>query len=246
MGPSATNTRVLVLGGAGETHAVLQALGNKAVGVIWTGVRPEGPAPDIPELYPKDLGALGFADILRTVSATHLLDVSHGFEAAISADAAAACAGPGVPYANLRRPAWRAAPGDDWRDVADIDAARAAIAPYPRVFTNVGRALLPGLRGHPGHLLVRQNTRHAHSPMLKNASFVFGSPPFTQAEEEALFAELRIDAVLFRNTGGDASVSKVHAARAMGLPMIMLARPPAPEGLHLSSLQDVTAWADAL
>jgi precorrin-6A/cobalt-precorrin-6A reductase len=246
MEDTARHAQILMLGGAGEAPAVLALLrgrGDPRVRIIWDGPPPMG-APS--ELHGVTPDRNGIAQALRDGGFTHLLDVTHGFAGQISADAAGACADAGAAYAVLRRPAWTAQAGDRWTDVADMAAASAAIAPFARVFTNVGRALLPGLAGFRGQLFVRQTTQHDAAPVSANMHYIFGSPPFTHDNEVALLRDLGVDAVLFRNTGGAASDTKVTAARTLGLGIVMLARPAAPAGTHLPDVQAVARWADTL
>lgn len=241
----AQDVNILLLGGAGETAPVLSLLRARdvSVRVARSGAPHQGVASDLADVT---LDRAGIAAALHSGRFTHLLDVSHGFAGQISIDAAAACADAGLRYAMLRRPAWRAQPGDDWTEVPDINAAARAIAPYSSVFTNVGRALLPALCGYQGQLYVRQTTRHHAAPLAAKMRFVFGTPPFSHEGEVALLRDLGADTVLFRNTGGAASETKVTAARALGLTMVMLARPRAPEGTHLQDLAAVSSWLDTL
>lgn len=246
MTPKAPRARILMLGGAGETAAACAALrGHEGLEVrlLWDGAAPRGVVSD---LQGVTLDRAGLAQALRSGGFTHLLDVTHGFAGRISTDAAAACVDAVADYVLLRRPAWTPQDGDRWVDVADMTAVRDAIAPFARVFTNVGRAMLPALASFEGDLFVRQTTQHAAPPPQANMQYIFGSPPFSYDAEVALLRDLAVDAVLFRNTGGAASETKVTAARALGLQIVMLARPPAPAGLHLPDVAAVSHWADSL
>lgn len=141
MTPQAPRARILLLGGAGETAAALAAVRGRAgleVRVLCDGAPPKGVVSDLPDVTPD---RAGLTQALRAGGFSHLLDVTHGFAGRISTDAAAACKATGAQYALLRRPAWRPAPGDRWADVPDMAAASDSIAPFERVFTNVGRAL---------------------------------------------------------------------------------------------------------
>ena len=54
--------------------------------------------------------------------------------------------------------------------------------------------------------------------------------PFTLADELALLRAHRIDVLVTKASGGDATYAKLAAARTLGLPVIMLQRPPPPPG----------------
>lgn len=240
MGKATHNPQVLILGGSGETEAVLSLFVGSHI-AFWRAptslpVAVENPTGDLRQFLADPALA----------AVRHVLDVSHGFDHAISAELADFCAQRRLLYVYLRRPAWLPQRGDTWTTLQNMAEARDAIAGYGRVFTNVGRGLLEGLKGHPGELLVRQTTRHSAPPPFDGLRYVFGTPPFSQADEVALFASLEVEAVLFRNTGGGQGVSKLEAARALGLPMIMLSRPAAPLGKRLHSVAEVRAWAAGL
>ncbi len=53
--------------------------------------------------------------------------------------------------------------------------------------------------------------------------------PFRAEDEEVLLREKRIELLVSKNSGGDATAGKLIAARRLGLPVIMVARPPKPD-----------------
>ena len=54
----------------------------------------------------------------------------------------------------------------------------------------------------------------------------------------------RIDAILAKNSGGEATYGKIAAARGLHLPVIMLKRPALPETESVERIEDVLAWLD--
>jgi precorrin-6A/cobalt-precorrin-6A reductase len=63
-----------------------------------------------------------------------------------------------------------------------------------------------------------------------------------------LFERHRIDMVIAKNSGGDATYAKIAAARELGLPVILLRRPvppfEVPAEAVLSSVEEVLGWLD--
>jgi precorrin-6A/cobalt-precorrin-6A reductase len=55
----------------------------------------------------------------------------------------------------------------------------------------------------------------------------------------------RIEAVVTRNSGGDETYPKIVAARALGLPVVMIDRPKVPEGEVVHTAADALAWLRA-
>ena len=54
--------------------------------------------------------------------------------------------------------------------------------------------------------------------------------PFEEADELRLLAAERIDVIVTKNSGGAATAGKLTAARALGLQVVMVERPPSPAG----------------
>ncbi|MGL6137973.1 MAG: precorrin-6A/cobalt-precorrin-6A reductase, partial [Planktothrix sp.] len=42
--------------------------------------------------------------------------------------------------------------------------------------------------------------------------------------------------------GGDATYAKIIAARELGLPIVMIQRPPVPEGETVADVESVLSW----
>ena len=49
--------------------------------------------------------------------------------------------------------------------------------------------------------------------------------PFDREAELRLLTDERIEVMVSKNSGGDATYAKIEAARALGLPVVMIARP---------------------
>jgi precorrin-6A/cobalt-precorrin-6A reductase len=69
--------------------------------------------------------------------------------------------------------------------------------------------------------------------------------PFTEPGERDLLREHRIEAIVTRNSGGDATYPKIAAARAYGLPVIMIDRPALPLGEAAQTPAAALAWLQA-
>ena len=84
------------------------------------------------------------------------------------------------------------------------------------------------------------------SPPLADCTVVTGRGPFTEAGEAALLRVHRIDVVVSKASGGAATYPKIAAARALGIPVLMIRRPPPPPGPAVSSLVDAVAWVEGV
>ena len=189
-------------------------------------------------------GAAALADYLRTHDVRAVIDATHPFAARISANAASAAAQARVPRLVLVRPPWEPAPGDDWRVVSDIDAAAAAVPDMGhRVFLTVGRTELAAFRDcrDTGFLVRMIDPPDAPLP-LPDATVVTGRGPFDVNAERDLLYDHKIDALVCKASGGMATRAKLDAARELGLPVLMVARPAPPDGPRAEDVDAALGW----
>lgn len=239
---------ILVLGGTLEASALARALaerGERAV-LSYAGRVASPRAQPVPVRVGGFGGAAGLARHLRDHAVTHLVDATHPFAARMSANAVAAGADAGVPLLALTRPAWRPDAGDDWTTVPDMDAAVAALdGPPRRVLLALGRLHLAEFAVRPQHHYVLRLVDPPETPPpLPRHTVVVARGPFDVAGDIALLRAHRIDLVVCKNAGGTGADAKLHAARALGLPVLMVARPPLPARSEVSSVADVLRWLD--
>jgi precorrin-6A/cobalt-precorrin-6A reductase len=70
--------------------------------------------------------------------------------------------------------------------------------------------------------------------------------PFEEVDERALLIERRIDILVTKNSGGAATEPKLHAARALRLPVVMVARPSLPPVETVGTAAAALAWLNRL
>jgi precorrin-6A/cobalt-precorrin-6A reductase len=186
------------------------------------------------------------ADYLVRKHIDVLIDATHPYASAISANACAAAQTAGVRFIALRRPPWIAVAGDRWSEVENVrDAVRALGEKPRRVFVALGRNELAPLLQAPQHsYLIRSVDPVDPSLRLPQVAYVTGRGPFAEADELALMGAHGIDAVIAKNSGGGATYGKIAAARALGLEVIMLRRPPPPSAPSVATVEEAIAWLD--
>ena len=79
---------------------------------------------------------------------------------------------------------------------------------------------------------------------VPHAAYITGRGPFDEANERVLLAQHRIEVIVAKNSGGAATYGKIVAARALGLPVIMLRRPALPEVETVETVEAALAWLD--
>ena len=190
-------------------------------------------------------GAAGLAAWLRDNAVDALVDATHPFAEAITANAASAAATTGVPAVVLRRPGWQPGPGDDWHTVPTLDAAAQALPRLGRrVFLTTGRLGLASFAHLTDlHFVVRSVDPPA-PPLPPDTEVVLARGPFTLDDERALLRAHRIDVLVTKDSGGAATAAKLTAARERAVPVVVVRRPPLPPGL--TALPDAAAVLDRL
>jgi precorrin-6A/cobalt-precorrin-6A reductase len=236
---------VLILGGTGEGRRLAASLvpGYRVISSLAGRVRS-------PVLPPGEVriggfgGAAGLAAFLLSECVDAVVDATHPFAAQMSFNAADACASAGVPLGILRRPGWSSVPGDRWIPVADLGDAVAALAGLgERVLLTIGRQELAAFAGCTSHWFLARSIDPPTGAMPPRCEVLLARGPFSLADELALLRARAIDVVVTKNSGGSATSPKLAAARSLGLPVIMVARPPLPAGVPtLATPTDVLSW----
>jgi len=184
-------------------------------------------------------------DFIRRETITLMVDATHPFAAQISAHAARAGAQAGVRVLRLERPPWESQAGDDWVKVADIDEAAQAVPEGARVLLTIGRQeVAPFFARQDIHVMARMiEPPQLHVPA--HAQVLLARPPFTLEQECALMEEQHITVLVTKNSGGDATFAKIGAARSLGLPVIMIARPEKPPLATASAVDELLEQIEA-
>ncbi len=126
----------------------------------------------------------------------------------------------------------------------DGDAAAAALGPLPRrVFLTVGRGSLAPFAAAPQHFfLIRAIDEPDDLSAFPRHALHLARGPFSQASERNLLVRERIDILVTKNSGGAATEAKLHAARDLGLPVVMIERPPPSPVALVHQVEDALAF----
>ncbi len=236
--------QVLLLGGTGEARRLAAALVAGGVDVL-SSLAGRVADPLLPQ-GPVRLGGFGGADGLADWLATHrpraVVDATHPFAARITASAAAAARRHGTPLLRLQRPGWTAGPGDRWTYVASLAEAADAVRGAGTVFVTTGRQGVGAFAALPGRVLVRA-VDPPDDPLPAGAVLLLARGPFTVDEEEALMRDHGVDVVVSKDSGGHMTEAKLLAARRLGLPVVLVRRPPLPPGVEVvTTVEEALAW----
>ncbi|MDP9390751.1 MAG: cobalt-precorrin-6A reductase [Actinomycetota bacterium] len=235
---------VLILGGTGEARRLATALVDDGEDVLSSLA---GRVAD-PLLPPGEVriggfgGAAGLAAWLREHPVRAVVDATHPFAAAMTANAAEAARTTGTPLLRMQRPGWRPGPGDDWRWVDSLAAAAEAVTGYGSVFLTTGRTGLGAFAQLSARCLVR-SVDPPSPPLPQHAVVVLARGPFTVADEVALMRRHDVDVVVTKDSGGAMTAAKLAAARELGVPVVLVRRPPPPPGVPVvGTVGEALAW----
>jgi precorrin-6A/cobalt-precorrin-6A reductase len=237
--------RALILGGTADASLLAAAVARAGIEAIYSyGGRTRTPADQsLPTRIGGFGGVSGLADYIRREGITHVIDATHPFAAGMSRNAIAACAEAGTPLITLERAPWTKAPGDNWIEVADVNAAAAALPEAPAsVFLAIGRQHIAPFATRPQHAYALRFVDPPESPLPFAAEMIVSRGPFTLDGELEMMRARDIAWIVARNSGGDGARAKIDAARALGLPVIMISRPELPKRLQVESVADVMQW----
>lgn len=238
--------RALILGGTSDANLLADAAARAGLDAIYSYAgRTRAPAG---QLLPTRIGGFGgtsgLVDYIRREGVTHIIDATHPFAAEMSRNAIAACAETRTPLIALERAPWTKADSDNWIEATDIMAAVAAL-PEARanVFLAIGRQHVAPFGSKPQHAYTLRFIDPPDGPLpLPDADVIVSRGPFTLAGELEMMRSREIEWIVARNSGGMGARAKIDAARELGLPVVIVARPELPDRPRVESVAEVMEW----
>lgn len=245
--PEARRPKIALLAGTAEARALaglLTAEGVEAVASLAGATRrPE--ALGVPTRQGGFGGEAAYAAWLRAERFGAMLDATHPFAETMAHRAARVARSLDLPHRRLLRPGWTPGPGDRWIRVAREAEAARHIPAGATVFLATGAGTLARFAGLDARLICRR-IDPPDEPFPFRGRWLVGRPPFEPEGEVALFRRLGIEWLVVKDSGGEASRPKLLAARALGLPVIMIDRPPQPGCERVTSPEEAMAWIRSL
>ena len=249
--------KVLILGGTGDAVKLAAQLAHLPTIEVISSLagRTKKPSALVGQVRIGGFGgAEGLAKYLQENAIDILIDATHPCAGQITVNGAIASQLVNIPHLMLVRPQWERVSGDDWIEVETIEAAAIAIPELVRrVFITSGRQqlepflerlrLYPDLYPEMWYLI-----RSIDPPDLElpNSKLLLDRGPFNLEQERQLLREYQIEAIVSKNSGGEATYAKVVAARELGIPIIMVQRPAMPEGEKVTSIAEAIDWLELL
>lgn len=237
--------RALILGGIADASLLAAAISRAGIDAVYSyGGRTRAPAGQPLPIRTGGFGGVsGLANYIRSEGITQVIDATHPFASEMSRNAVEACAQTGTPLIALERSPWTRATGDIWIEVADVNAAVAALPEPPaKVFLAIGRQHIAPFATKPQHGYTLRFVDPPEAPLPFAADVIVSRGPFALDGELEMIRARGIAWIVARNSGGDGARAKIDAARMLGLPVIMISRPQLPERLRVESVAEIMQW----
>ncbi|MFJ9695273.1 cobalt-precorrin-6A reductase [Kitasatospora sp. NPDC101183] len=233
---------VLLIGGTTEGRALAAALDGRPGLRVTSSLAGRVAQPRLPagEVRIGGFGGPeGLAAWLRAERADAVVDATHPFAAGISLNASLAAAATGVPLLVLRRPGFTAVPGDRWHHAASLAEAAdllPALLPHAdgRVLLTTGRQGIAAFAHLDGPHVLARCVDPPEPPLPPSLEVLLDRGPFTLDDERALLRAHRVDVLVTKDSGGAATSPKLTAARELALPVVIVDRPPVPQGVPVT------------
>ncbi|HEY0808220.1 MAG TPA: precorrin-6A/cobalt-precorrin-6A reductase, partial [Pseudonocardiaceae bacterium] len=183
----------------------------------------------------------------RTERISAVIDATHPFAATMPRHTERACLRLGLPLLVLRRPGWTG----DWLRVPTIRDVPALIrAQVPEdgcVFLTTGRGELAVLAEDTRHRYLVRMVDQPAQPLPPRTQVLLARGPYTVDEERELMREHQVVLLVTKDSGGASTSAKLTAADELGVAVLMVSRPPLPEGvLSVGTVAEALAWLDSL
>lgn len=238
--------RLLILGGTGDAIALAQQaaqLSDRLDIISSLAGRTQQPLLPTGAVRQGGFGGVpGLITYLQEQQIDCLIDATHPFATQISWNAAQATTHLGIPHLMLVRSAWQAEAGDRWFEVDSSEAAAALLPSIAtRIFLTIGRQELSAF-AHLEQLWFVMRMIDPPQPPTPPGEVILARGPFSLAAERELMQRYQVQAIVSKNSGGAATYAKILAARELGLPVVMIQRPPTPTVRQAATVSVALQW----
>jgi len=241
--------RILILGGTTEARKLAERLAGRPDVEVVSSLAGRVSIPGRPAGQVRVggfSGATGLATWIQAHDIRAVIDATHPFAATISAHAAAAASASHVPLLALRRQAWVPAEGDRWHEAASLqDVALMLPDLGHRHFLTIGRQGVSAFADVSDAWFLVRCVDPPAGRTPPRMELILARGPYSLDAEIDLMGERRVETVITKNSGGEATAAKLGAARELGLPVVMVRRPPSPAGVpEVTDVASAVEWFD--
>ena len=229
--------KLLLLGGTADGRLLAQALHQKNIDVIYSiAGLVRTPQLDCEIVSGGFTQFGGLESYIAQQKVTAILDVTHPYAQKMSLGAVAAAKSHNIPYWRFHRQPWLAKTGDNWQLVNNWQEALTLLTTKKSVLLTAGQFEQDFIDDVSTNIQQQQLLRVAVKPKVvlpASMRWIKAIGPFSYKDELALMQDNNIDVLVSKNSGGDSTVAKLHAARELSIPVLMLKRPRLPDADQL-------------
>jgi len=169
----------------------------------------------------------GLQQFITDNQLTHIVDATHPFAQTMSNKIVQVSQALSLPSLRFHRKPWLKTPADNWVEVSEWPALIEKVAAHQSLFVTAGQitqTILAQLAGQAKQVLLR-TAMPVKITLPENVTWIKAIGPFELANEQQLIADYKIDAIISKNSGGEATYAKIQAAAAAQIPVYQLTRP---------------------
>jgi precorrin-6A/cobalt-precorrin-6A reductase len=243
---------VLILGGTGEARELATRLVAAGEDVLTSlAGRVSDPALPAGQVRIGGFGGVeGLTTFLRDHQIVAMVDATHPFAEQISHNAVQAAAATGIPFLRLARPGWSRHPdAGHWTWVPDNAAARVAAEWARRPFLTTGRQSLADYLVWSDRPVLARVVDPPTFALPAAWTLIRSRGPYGVAAERRLMLDHQIDVLITKDSGGHRTEAKLTAAGALGITVVVVARPAKPIGAvtdQVETAAEAVSWLEAI
>ncbi|MGJ8581807.1 MAG: precorrin-6A reductase [Psychromonas sp.] len=169
----------------------------------------------------------GLARYLLDNNITQVIDATHPFAEKMSSTIAQVTSELSITAIRFHRKQWQKTTQDHWVEVSDWPSLIEKVAKHRSLFITAGQVTQPiidALSAQAEHILLR-TAMPSKTTLPANVTWLKAIGPFHFEDEKQLLQQYNIDAVISKNSGGDATYAKIQAAAEASIPVYQFKRP---------------------
>ena len=132
---------------------------------------------------------------------------------------------------------------EEVRDLGgDADAARLAAESATRPFLTTGRQSLDAFLPWADRSVLVRVVDPPDFPVPPAWTVIRSRGPYVYAAERQLMLDFAVDTLLTKDSGGEHTAAKLDAATDLGIPVVIVSRPPAGSATTVRTIAGVQLW----
>ena len=238
--------RILLLGGTSEAREIAHSLSRERdVEVSVSLARSERLAHcfDCAVRIGGWGGEAAYRDHLVREGIDAVIDATHPFADEMGRRTARIAHVLGIVALRFMRPPWIPQDQDNWTFLDNPEDAARHIPASATVFLATGRRDMDRFANlDPRRVLRRVREKPETEAPFEHGSYVVLHGPVSVAQEIVTLGELGVNWIITRNSGGQGGWPKLAAARALGIPVAMIRRPPPADLPCIDAVDEALNW----